>query len=138
MAIFIDSGNINEIDTFHKMGILRGVTTNPTILLKDGFKGGMAEVKKRTIEIAKLIKPFPLSIEVTSNEKDEMVKQAQKFASWAENINVKITIHGPNGELDNIEVIHSGQFLDSAPIFASKPRLSQPCVSSTSTIHRPR
>lgn len=106
MAVFVDSGDINEITTFNKMGILRGVTTNPTILLRDGVKGGMAQIKKRTIKIAEIIHPYPLSIEVTSNEKDEMIHQAKQFSQWADNIVVKITIHGPNGELDNLEVIH--------------------------------
>ena len=35
-----------------------------------------------------------------------MVNQAREFAKWAENVVVKITIHGPNGELDNMGVIH--------------------------------
>jgi transaldolase len=60
MPIFIDSGDIVEIEKFMKMGIIRGATTNPTILLKDGVTGGMETVKKRSIEIAKLIHPYPL------------------------------------------------------------------------------
>ncbi|MCK5579872.1 MAG: transaldolase [Candidatus Omnitrophica bacterium] len=106
MAIFLDTGNIEEIKKYHKMGIIRGVTTNPTILLKDGVTGGMAAVKAHTIEMAKLIAPLPLSVEVTSNDKEEMIVQAKEMAGWAKNINVKITVHGPNGELDNMEVIH--------------------------------
>lgn len=106
MALFVDSGNIDEIHKFMRMGILRGVTTNPTILLKDGVKGGLREIKKRTTEIAEAIHPYPLSVEVTSNEKDEMLKQAREFFQLADNIVVKVTIHGPNGELDNLEVIH--------------------------------
>jgi transaldolase len=106
MAIFIDSGNITEIQKYLKMGILRGVTTNPSILLKDGVKGGMAGIQKRTIEIAQMIRPLPFSVEVTSNDKEEMVRQAREFAGWADNIVVKVTIHGPHGELDNLEVIH--------------------------------
>jgi len=35
-----------------------------------------------------------------------MIEQAKEFSQWAENINVKITVHGPNGELENIEVVH--------------------------------
>ncbi len=107
MAIFVDSGDIKEIQKFMRMGILRGVTTNPTILLKDGVKGGIKEIKKRTVEIAKIIHPYPLSVEVTTNQKEEMIEQAKEFSQWADNINVKITIHGPNGELDNLEVVHS-------------------------------
>jgi len=107
MAIFVDSGNVKEIEKFMRMGILRGVTTNPTILLKDGVKGGDRQIRKRTLEIAEIIHPYPLSIEVTTNEKDEMIEQAREFSSWADNIVVKITIHGPNGELHNLEVIHT-------------------------------
>jgi transaldolase len=106
MAIFIDSGDIKDIEKFARMGILRGVTTNPTILLRDGVKGGIDEIKKRIIEIAEIIRPYPLSVEVISNEKNEMVLQAKQFSQWADNIVVKITIHGPAGELDNLEVIH--------------------------------
>jgi transaldolase len=106
MAIFVDSGNIAEIQQFLKMGILRGVTTNPSILLKDGVKGGLAGIRKRSLEIARMIDPYPFSVEVTSNERDEMIRQAREFAALADNIVAKITIHGPHGELDNVEVIH--------------------------------
>ena len=106
MAIFVDSGDIQEIRKFMRMGILRGVTTNPTILLKDGVRGGIMEIRKRTADIAEIIHPYPLSIEVTSNERDEMINQAREFSKWGDNIVIKVTIHGPNGELDNLEVIH--------------------------------
>lgn len=106
MAIFLDSGDVREVEKYMRMGIIRGVTTNPTILLKDGVKGGITEIKKREVEIAKIIHPYPLSVEVTTNEKQKMIEQAREFSQWAENINVKITIHGPNGELDNLEVVH--------------------------------
>jgi len=106
MAIFLDTGNIEEVKKFYKMGIVRGVTTNPTILFKAGVKEGMRGVKVRSVEIAELIHPLPLSVEVTTNDKEAMLMQAKELASWAENIVVKITIHGPNGELDNLEVVH--------------------------------
>jgi len=107
MPIFLDSGKAAEIEKYMKMGIIRGVTTNPTILLKDGVTGGMEGIKKRSIEIAKIIRPYPLSVEVTTNDKKKMIEQAREFAQWSDNIVVKITIHGPNGELDNLEVVHT-------------------------------
>lgn len=106
MAIFLDTSKIKEIEKYHKMGIIRGVTTNPTIMFKDGITGGMAGIKRQTIKIAEMIAPYPVSVEVTTNDPRDMVKQAREFARWAENVVVKITIHGPNGELDNMEVIH--------------------------------
>lgn len=107
MAIFLDTGDINEVKKYMKMGIIRGVTTNPTILLKSGVTGGMEGVKKRSIEIAKLIAPYPLSVELTKNNTpEEMIAEAKELSRWADNINIKVPIHGPNGELTNLEVIH--------------------------------
>jgi transaldolase len=106
MAIFLDTGNLKEIEKFLKMGIIRGVTTNPTILLKDGVTGGYNGVKDRSIEIAEMIKPFPLSVEVTTNDRHRMLEQARELSGLAPNIVVKITVHGPNGELHNLEVIN--------------------------------
>ena len=106
MPIFLDTGNPAEIERFHRMGIIRGVTTNPTILLKDGLTGGMRGLETRSKEIAKLITPFPLSVEVTTTDRAEVIRQAQTFADWADNIVVKVTIHGPEGELENLEIVH--------------------------------
>jgi transaldolase len=106
MPIFLDTGNLAEIERFHRMGIIRGVTTNPTILLKDGVTGGLRGIEARSKEIAKLIAPLPLSVEVITTNRTEVIRQAQTFASWADNIVVKVTIHGPEGELENLEIVH--------------------------------
>jgi transaldolase len=66
----------------------------------------MKGMKERLVEIAGLIHPYPLSVEVTTNVRDEMIAQAREFAGWADNINVKITVHGPAGELENFEVVN--------------------------------
>jgi transaldolase len=106
MPIFLDTADLNEIKRFHRMGIIRGITTNPTLLLKEGVRGGMEAIEARTTEIARLIAPLPLSVEVTTTERAQVISQAKTFASWAENIVVKVTIHGPQGELENVEIIH--------------------------------
>ena len=108
MAIFLDTGIIEDIQKYHEMGIIRGVTTNPTIISKEirEISHNKNEIKDYFNKLAKLIYPLPLSLEVTTNEKEEMIRQAKEFSSWSDNINVKITIHGPNGELENLEVIH--------------------------------
>lgn len=133
MAIFIDTGNIEEIKRFHEMGIIRGVTTNPTILVKEGVSGGMVMVKKRSIEIAKLIDPFPLSVEVTSNDPQKMVDEAIEFSQWADNINVKITIHGPNGELDNVKIIHELETKHDVRINVTAMMSAQQCFLAAMT-----
>jgi transaldolase len=110
------------------MGILRGVTTNPTILLKDGVTGGLSEIKKRTLEIAETIHPYPLSIEVTTNDKDLMLEQARRLAAWAENIVVKITIHGPEGELHNLEIIHALEYQYDVRVNVTAMMSAQQCI----------
>ena len=106
MAIFLDTGKIEDVEKFLRMGVIRGVTTNPTILLKAGVTGGRDALRKRSIEIADLIKPLPLSVEVTTNDFEQMIVQAREYAQWAGNINVKITVHGPDGEIENFEAVH--------------------------------
>lgn len=86
MQIFIDSANVSEIKKWLAYGILDGVTTNPSIMFKDGVYDAKAGAK----EIAAIVNPRPVSVEVTTNDLDEMVSQAQKFARWAPNIVVKI------------------------------------------------
>ena len=86
MEIFIDSADINEIEKWHKMGIIDGVTTNPTIMYKDG----VYDIREGAKQIAALVHPMPMSVEVTTNDLDEMLEQAREFASWAPNIMIKI------------------------------------------------
>lgn len=86
MEIFVDSANIKEITRWLEYGIADGVTTNPSIMFKDGIH----DIEKGAKEIARLINPRPLSVEVTSNDLDEMFTQANEFASWADNIVIKI------------------------------------------------
>ena len=128
MAIFLDSSKIDEIKKYHKMGILRGVTTNPTIMFKDGVTGGMDGIKDRSIEIAKILDPYPVSVEVMTNEKDEMLNQGKEFSKWAPNINVKITFHGPNGEMENLEVVHELETKHNVRVNTTAMMSAQQCI----------
>lgn len=127
MAIYLDSSNLNEIETFHRMGIIRGVTTNPTIMVKDGVTGGIAGIEARSKAIARLVEPLPVSVEVTTNDRDGIVEQAQWFASWAENINVKVTVHGPDGELENMRVIHELETVHDIRVNVTAMMSAQQC-----------
>src|SRR4030095_12170415 len=105
MPIFLDTGNLKEIERFHRMGVLRGVTTNPTILFKEGVTGGLGVIGDRSRRSARRTAPHPLSVEVTRTERDAVLSQAKEFASWGDNIVVKVTVHGPDGELENMASI---------------------------------
>ncbi len=88
MEIFLDTANLEEIECWLDRGVLDGVTTNPSIMLKDGGY----DLQRRALEIARLVTPRPVSVEVTSNDLDEMVRQARIYAEWAANIVVKIPV----------------------------------------------
>ena len=128
MSIFLDTGNLAEIERFHRMGIIRGVTTNPTILLKEGVTGGMKGVEARSKEIARLIAPLPLSVEVTKTEREDVIAQALTLAGWADNINVKVTIHGPDGELENLEIIHELETKHDVRVNVTAMMSAQQCL----------
>jgi transaldolase len=108
------------------MGIIRGVTTNPTIMVRDGVSGGIAGIKRNSIEIANLIAPYPVSVEVMSNDPKKMELQAIEFSQWANNIVIKIPIHGPSGELDNVPLIH--KLKDRIRINATAMMSAQQCL----------
>ncbi len=105
-GIFLDTGKISEIAKYLKLGIVRGVTTNPTILVKDGVTGGWNGIRNHCREIAGLIDPLPVSVEVTTGDSKEMREQALDIAAWGKNVNVKITIHGPEGGTENLQLVH--------------------------------
>jgi len=128
MAIFLDTGKVSDIEKYLRMGVIRGVTTNPTILLKEGVTGGFDQVKKRSVEIAKLIHPYPLSTEVTTNEKAGMLEQAKAIAGWAENIVVKVPVHGPEGEMENLEVIHELETKHRVKVNVTAMMSAQQCL----------
>ena len=84
MKFFLDTANIDEIKRINDLGLCDGVTTNPSIIKKEG-KDFETVVK----EIASIV-DGPVSAEVTSYTYEEMVEEAKKLAAWKENIVVKI------------------------------------------------
>ena len=84
MKFFLDTANIDEIKRINGLGLCDGVTTNPSIIKKEG-KDFETVVK----EIASIV-DGPVSAEVTSYTYHEMVEEARKLAAWKENIVVKI------------------------------------------------
>jgi transaldolase len=94
MEIFIDSANVREIRRWLEYGVVDGVTTNPSVMLKDGGYN----MEERAKEIADLIYPLPLSVEVTTNDHEEMLSEAHTLAGWASNIVVKIPVINEYGE----------------------------------------
>lgn len=98
--LFLDTADLGVIEKYMKLGIVDGVTTNPTIMKKCGVVGGFAVIRDYSKQIAKLIDPLPLSLETSSPEgnEQEILDQAREFASWSPNINIKVTITDQNGK----------------------------------------
>ncbi|MCD6272415.1 MAG: fructose-6-phosphate aldolase [Deltaproteobacteria bacterium] len=90
MKFFIDTANIDEIKEAHSMGMVDGVTTNPSLIAKEGRD--FEEIIKDICEIV----DGPISAEVISLETEGMVKEARHLAEIHENIVVKIpmTVEG--------------------------------------------
>jgi len=86
MKFFLDTANVDEIRQAMDWGILDGVTTNPSLVAKEGRD--FEEVVK---EIAGIV-PGPVSAEVVSTEAPAMVEEARRLATWAPNIVVKIPL----------------------------------------------
>jgi len=85
MHIFLDTANIDEIRKAAKLGIVSGVTTNPSLVSKAGQVDYQAAIK----EICSII-PGPVSAEVVVEEVESMIEQARLISAWAPNIVVKI------------------------------------------------
>ncbi|MCF7877703.1 MAG: fructose-6-phosphate aldolase [Candidatus Omnitrophica bacterium] len=84
MKLFIDTANLEEIKKACSYGVLDGVTTNPTLLSREG--NDPSEQLKRIVEAVK----GPVSAEVTSLKKEEMVKEARELVNIASNIVIKV------------------------------------------------
>lgn len=102
MKIFIDSSDAREIEKWDVQGVVDGVTTNPSIMLKDGAYD-MEEITRR---ICTLMGERPTSIEVTTNDHDEMIRQARRFATWGANVVVKIPVVNEYGD-SSLGVVHA-------------------------------
>ena len=90
MKFFIDSANIDHIKEIASWGILSGVTTNPSLVAKEG-----KDFKEVVLQICEIVNGS-ISAEVISTEVDSMVKEGLELSKWHKNVTVKLpTI--PNG-----------------------------------------
>ncbi|WP_163539929.1 fructose-6-phosphate aldolase [Gracilibacillus sp. YIM 98692] len=84
MKFFLDTANIDEIKRVKELGLVDGITTNPSIIAKEG-----RDFKAVIKEICSLVEG-PVSAEVVGMETDEMLEEAREIATWASNVVVKI------------------------------------------------
>jgi transaldolase len=93
IKIFSDGANKQDMIDMAQLPHIKGLTTNPTLMMKAGIKNYEQFAKEILLEI----KDKPISFEVFSDDFEEMESQALKIASWGENVYVKIPITNTNG-----------------------------------------
>lgn len=86
MKFFVDTADLKDIQELESLGMLDGVTTNPSIIAKSG-----ANFLERIAEICK-ITSGPVSAEVASTDYEPMMKEAEKLAKIAKNVAVKVPL----------------------------------------------
>jgi len=87
MRLFLDTASIDEVRRMARFGVISGVTTNPSLLAKEGG----VSYRERVCEIAAVI-DGPISAECVSRKADDLVKEARELASWHPNVVVKIPL----------------------------------------------
>lgn len=84
MKIFLDTANVESIKKYNDMGLVDGITTNPTLLSKE--KGNPAEIMRQIVRIVK----GPVSLEVVGTTTAEMLEEAHNLKKYGQNVVVKI------------------------------------------------
>lgn len=89
MKFFIDTANLDQIKEAQSLGILDGVTTNPSLMAKEGIKG-KSNIAKHYVEICNIVVDGDVSAEVISTDLQGMIKEGEELAKLHKNIVVKI------------------------------------------------
>jgi len=116
MKLFLDTANIDDIKKYASWGLVDGVTTNPSLIAKEGVN-----FEKRVKEITKIIKG-PVSAEVISNDAKKMIKEGKKFTKWAKNIYVKCPMT-PEGLIATQALTKEGIRVNMTLIFSATQAL---------------
>ncbi len=94
IKIFADGADLKSIEELNKNPLVKGFTTNPTLMRKLNVK----DYRAFAIDVIKIVKSRPVSFEVFSDEFEIMEKQALQIASWGANVYVKIPITNTRGD----------------------------------------
>lgn len=90
MKLFVDTGDVAEVQKAAEWGILDGVTTNPTLIAKSGHG-----FKETVLKICELVPGGAISAEVVATNYDDMLKEALEISSWHPQIVVKVPLIEP-------------------------------------------
>lgn len=125
MRIFLDTANIDHIRHAARMGILSGVTTNPTLMSKE--QG--VTYRERVVEICETVKG-PVSAECTARELEPLLREAREIASWHEHVVVKIPIDQVGLEATSI-LSNEGITINMTLVFSANQALLAATAGAT-------
>ena len=94
IKIFCDIAELSQIKKFNKKTIVKGFTTNPSLMRKAGAK----DYKSYSKKILKVCNSKPVSLEVFADEYKDMKKQALQINTWAKNVYVKVPVSNSKGK----------------------------------------
>lgn len=94
IKLFADGANLDGIKEMAQNPLIKGFTTNPTLMRK----AGVSDYKAFAKDVLKVVGGRPVSFEVFADEFAEMEKQALEIASWGDNVNIKIPVTNTRGE----------------------------------------
>ena len=95
IKIFADGADIEGIVKMSKNRLIKGFTTNPTLMRK----AGVTDYEAFARQIIAAVPDYPVSFEVFADDFDEMIEQGRAIASWGPNVNVKVPITDTKGRL---------------------------------------
>ena len=98
MRLFLDSANVDELKQALALGLVDGITTNPSLLAKEG-----GDWEKKVKEICHLVKG-PISLEVTSMDTEGMLEEAKKLITFAPNVVIKVPM--THEGLKAVKILH--------------------------------
>ena len=125
MRLFLDTANIEEIRDIHRMGVLAGVTTNPTLMSKESG----VSYKERVIEICELVQG-PVSAECTSRDVPGLLEEGRTLASWHKQVIVKIAMDANGLEATSI-LSREGLRINMTLIFSANQALLAALAGAT-------
>ena len=120
--IFCDIAELNTIKKYNKKKIIKGFTTNPSLMRKAGAK----DYKTYSKKILKICSNKPVSLEVFGDDPKEMIQQALKINSWSKNVYVKVPIVNSRGKYMNkviSELNNKGIKLNITAVYTYKQTL---------------
>jgi transaldolase len=121
MRFFLDTGSIEEIKAAKRLGILAGVTTNPSLLAKEKGDRSFRETIREICDIVQ----GPVSAEVVSESAEEMIREGREIMTWHEHVVIKVpisvdglvaisTLAGEGAKINTTLIFNAGQALMAA------------------------